>query len=81
MWSLSPISELQRVLAVLERDLGLGLAGAEMQVVEVARDRLVERRQVGVDQQVMMAGVLAVRAGGRDAHVAQAEIDRGLGRR
>ena len=68
------------MLARLERDLGLGLAGAEMQMVKVARDRLVERRQVGVDQQVVMAGVFAVGTGGRYAHVAQAEIERGLGR-
>ena len=47
--------QLQRVLAVLERDLGLGLAAAEVKVIEVVRDRLVERGQLGVDQQVMVA--------------------------
>ena len=47
--------QLKRVLAVLERNLGLGLAAAEVKVIEVIRDRLIERRQLGVDQQVMMA--------------------------
>src|SRR5262249_13646795 len=57
------------------RYLRFGLAGAEVQMVEIVRDGLVKRRQLGVDQQVVMAGVLAERAGRRDAHVAQAEID------
>ena len=42
--------QLERVLAVLERNLGLGLAAAEVKVVEVIGDRLVERGQLGVDQ-------------------------------
>ena len=37
--------ELQRVLACRQRDLDLGLAIAKMQMVEIARDRLVRRRQ------------------------------------
>ena len=35
--------ELQCVLSCGERDLGLGLTSAEMNVVEIARDRLIER--------------------------------------
>ena len=42
--------QLQRVLARLERNLRFGLAGAEMQMIEVVGNRLVERRQLGVDQ-------------------------------
>jgi len=52
------------VLPGLQRDLGLGLAAAEVQMIKVARDRLIERRQLGIDQQVMVAGIFAVRAGG-----------------
>jgi hypothetical protein len=66
--------QLQCVLAPPERNLGLGLPGAEMQMVEVVWDRPVERRQIGIYQQVMMAGILAIRAGGGDAHVPQTEI-------
>jgi hypothetical protein len=36
--------QLNRVDPEREVDLRLGLSGAEVQVVEVARDRLVERR-------------------------------------
>ena len=42
------------MLARLERNLRLGLAGAEVQVIEVVRNRLVERRQFGIDQQMVM---------------------------
>ena len=72
--------QLQRVLAGRERDLRLGLAGAVMQMIEVVRNRLVERRQVGVDQQVVVTGMLAIQAGRPDTHVPQAEMDRQLGR-
>ena len=49
--------KLKRVIARRQRQLDLGLALAEMQMVEVARDRLVERRQPGIDQKMMMAGI------------------------
>ena len=68
--------KLQRMVAGLERDFRFGLSGAEVQMVEVARDRLIERRQIGVDQQMVMAGVLAIRSRGRDPHVPQPEIER-----
>jgi len=77
---LVPQQQLQRVRSRLERDLGLGLAGAEVEVIEVVGDRLVERRQLGVDQQVVMSRIGAIRAGGGDAHFAQAEPYRRLGR-
>jgi len=77
---LVPQQQLQRVRSRLERDLGLGLAGAEVEVIEVVGNRLVERRQLGVDQQVVMSRIGAIRAGGRDAHFAQAESDGRLGR-
>jgi hypothetical protein len=40
---------------VLQRHLSFGLAAAEVEVIEVVRDGLVERWQVGVNQQVVMA--------------------------
>ena len=42
--------QLQRMVAGLERDIRLGLAGAEVQMVEVGGNRLIERRQLGIDQ-------------------------------
>jgi|ERR1700757_5209404 hypothetical protein len=67
MWTVILVAEqeLEGVLAV-----GLGLHGAEVQMIEVVRNRLAERRQFGVDQQMVMARVLAVRPSGRNAHVA-----------
>ena len=46
--------QLQRVLAGLESQLCLGLAATKVQVVEVVGYGLVQRRQVSIDQQVMM---------------------------
>ena len=70
--------ELQGVLAGRQRDLGFGLAGAEMQMLEVVRDFGIERRRRRVDDQVMMARIGAIGTCRRDAHAAQAEMDRRL---
>ena len=45
------------------------LPGAEVQVVEVVRDRLVERWQLGVDQEMVMAGIGLLDAGRLHWHV------------
>ena len=74
MWSLSPNSSCKVCVAGLERDGCFGLSGAEMKMIEVVRDRLIERRQVGVDQHMMVPGIRAIRSGRRDAHVLQAEM-------
>ena len=66
--------KLKRVLAGFERDLRFALAAAEMKMIEVVGDRLIERRQLGVDQEVMMARVLAVCAGRSEAHILQPEV-------
>src|SRR5277367_1659041 len=50
-----------------------------MEVVRVIRYGLVQRREISVDQQVVMARVRAIRTGGRDAHTLQAEMDSELG--
>ena len=47
--------ELKRVLAWRQRESCLGLAAAEMQIVEIVGNGLVERRQLGVNQQMMVA--------------------------
>ena len=50
--------QLEGVLPVLERDLCLALPAAEMKMIEVVGNRLIERRQLGVNQEMMMAGIL-----------------------
>ena len=65
---LVPEKQLQRVFARSERQFRFGLACPEMQMVEIVRNGLIERRQIGVDQQVVMPRVLAVRSRGRDTH-------------
>ena len=72
--------ELQSVLSCGQRDLGLGLAVAKMNVVEIARDRLIERRLSGVDEKVMMTGIRPYYSCGRDLHVLDPETDLDLGR-
>ena len=72
-WSLSPISSCRVWVPGGSSMHRLGLAGAEVEVVAVVRDRLVQRRQVGVDQQVVVAGIGLVHACRRHAHVAQPE--------
>src|SRR5271166_1790024 len=56
------------------------MTGAEVQMIEVTGDGLIERRQLGIDQEVVMAGIFSIGAGGRDVHVAQSEIERELRR-
>ena len=67
--------QLQRVDARRQFEHRLGLAESEMQVVAVVRDRLIERRQRRIDQQVVVAGVRLGDAGRRDAEIAGAEPD------
>src|SRR3984957_13055456 len=50
-----------------------------MHMIFIVRDRLIERRQIRVDQKMMMAGIRFVGTGGRDAHPMQTEMD-GRGR-
>ena len=66
--------QLQRVLARRQRQRGFGLALAEVPDVVGGRQRHAHvLGQVGVDQQVVVAGVLDLDAGGRDAHAREAE--------
>ena len=56
--------KLQRVSAGRQLDDRFRLATAEMQVLLVAGYRLIEWRQVGIDQQMMMPGVRNERPAG-----------------
>jgi hypothetical protein len=72
--------KLQLVPAERERHRRLGLAGAEVQVLEVVRDRLIERRQFGIDDEMMVPGVGIGQPRRRDTHVDQSEMDRDVRR-
>src|SRR5580693_9394892 len=61
-----------------QREFSLRLAPAEVEMVLVVGDRLVERRQVRIDQEMMMTRIGPLRARRRDAHAMQAEMDRGF---
>lgn len=56
--------QLNCVFAQRQRHAGFGLTGAKMKMMRIVSDRLVERRQRCVDQQVMMAGVGGVESAG-----------------
>jgi hypothetical protein len=63
--------ELQRVLPGRQLDPYLGLPAAEVKVITVVWDRLIERRQVGdVDQEVMVGGLGLLHARWGYAYVA-----------
>ena len=75
--------KLQCVVARSERNLRLRLPRAEMQVVEVVRDRLVERRHRRIDQEKMMTGIRPIGAsaarpycGGRNKSRSSSELSR-----
>ena len=52
-----PKDELKRVLARCQLQLYFGLSAAEMQVIGIARDRHIEGRGVGIDDEVVMPGI------------------------
>jgi hypothetical protein len=72
---LVPQEQLQCVRSWFQGDLRLGLAGSKVQMIEVVRNGLIERWQLGVDQQVVMTGIRAIGAGRCDPHLAQAKAD------
>ena len=49
--------KLERMLSERKRDLRLGLSRAKMQVIEIIRNGLIQRRQRDVHHQVMVAGI------------------------
>jgi hypothetical protein len=75
----APIAEhdLQGVLARWKLDQRFSLAAAEMQVLLVRRDGVLQLLTGDgfIDQQVMMAGLRLFHACGRHAHPGQSELD------
>ena len=77
--SLIPQEKLEGVLSGGQVDLSLGLSGAEMQVIEIVWNWLIQWRKLGIDQQMVVPGILPVGARRRHAHPAQSEMNRGPG--
>ena len=75
-----PEQELQGVLTRGQRDRCFRLPRPEMLVVEVIGDWLIERRELGVDQEVMVTGIGLVQAGRGHAHILKAKVQRNLRR-
>jgi hypothetical protein len=69
---LVPKQKLQRMGAWRKLDARVSFASAVVQVVPVGGDLLVERRKIGIDQQMMVSGVGNVDALRTDPHAAQA---------
>ena len=61
--------------AWFQGDFRLGLAGSKVQMTEVVGNGLIERWQLGVDQQVVMTGICAIGAGWCDPHLAQTKAN------
>ena len=66
--------KLQRVRAGGERHLSLCLAAAEMEMLRVVGNGLVERRQVRIDQKMVVPRVGSDNSRGRDTHALQTEM-------
>ena len=62
-----------------KRDLCLGLTGIEMKVIGVIGYGLIEGRQLGIDQLMMVPSIFAILPRRRDPHPAQSETDDHLG--
>jgi len=67
--------QLKRVFAQRKVNYCLGLSRPEVQMIEVIRDRLIQRRQLGVNQEMVVAGVGLFDARRRHAHVGKTEMN------
>lgn len=72
--------ELERMLSGRQAHFSLSLAGTKMQVREVIWNRLIERGQLGIDQQMMVSRVLSIGARRGYSHAAKPEVDDRFGR-
>ncbi len=70
-----PEQQLERVAAPRQGHGGFGLARAEMQVVLIVRDRLIQRRQRRIDEKMVMSRVRLVHPGRSNAHLFKPEAD------
>src|SRR5262245_2341288 len=78
-----PLISQQKLKGMLpggQAHFSLSLAGAKMQVREVVWNRLIQWRQLGIDQQMMVTGVLSIGACRRHPHAAQPKMNGRLGR-
>ena len=77
MWNVVLIGEqeLQGVGTGRKRNVCLGLTGSKVKVMWVVGNRPVERRQVGIDQKMVMSRVRPIRASRGDTHVFQAKMN------
>ena len=63
--------QLKRVHPERQGNLCLGLARSEMEVIGVAGNGLIERRQRRIDQEMVMAGIVLFKSRRRDTHAYQ----------
>jgi hypothetical protein len=68
------------VLSGGEAYLSLSLAGSKVEVREVAWDWLIQRRQLGIDQKMVMSGIDTIGAGRCHSHTTKPEMNDRLGR-
>jgi hypothetical protein len=82
MRDMSAVSQqkLKRMLARGQIHFSLSLAGAKMQVIEVAWNRLIQRRQLRIDYQMMVSRILSFRSRRRHPHTAKPKMNSRLGR-
>src|SRR5665213_2721000 len=76
---LIPQEQLQRVLTGRQGDFRFGLGVAKMQMIEIVGNRIVHRRQFGINQQVVVSGVWAIDARTSQFHAAQSKTNCKLG--
>jgi hypothetical protein len=69
--------QLQAVTTYGQIDLGFGLTGAKVEMIEVIRYRLIEWRQAGIDHQMMVARIQLFETSGGHAHPDKSETDDG----
>src|SRR3569833_4504180 len=69
--------QLQGVTPYGQIDRGFGLTGAKMEMIEGIRYRLIERRQAGIDHQMMVARIQLFETSGGHAHADESETNNG----
>jgi len=71
--------QLKRVRPGRQAQFNFSLPRAEMEMIVVSRNGLIERRQVRVDQKMMMTRIQLVGSRRSNPHAVQAEMDCGFG--
>ena len=72
--------ELERVFAYGQGHGRFRLPCAEMKMIEIARYRIVQRRQLGIDQEVMVTRVGPVDSRRGNSHVSEPKVKGWAGR-